>query len=182
MTIQLTCQGCSETLAVPDEHAGKKARCPRCQEVNQIPSNSATQPTKVSSIDEVRPQKATDNPFESKVSPKPTTASPYATPMAAAAYGMQSRYQTPHRGGLVLTLGILSLFCNFFLVPGILAWTFGSSDLKKMRAGEMDSTGYGTTQAGMIIGIIATCLFFLAIIFYIIMLFLVFGIAAAGAA
>ena len=79
-------------------------------------------------------------------------------------------------------MGIVSLLCNFFLVPGILAWVMGSSDLKQMRAGQMDASGYGTTQAGMYIGIIATCLFLLGIVLYILLFVLAIGLAAAGAA
>ncbi len=62
----------------------------------------------------------------------------------------------PHRGGTVLTFGILGLvICVIF---GIIAWAMGSNDLKLMRAGRMDRTGEGTTQAGMICGMISTIL------------------------
>ncbi|QEG20963.1 hypothetical protein MFFC18_08140 [Mariniblastus fucicola] len=104
--------------------------------------------------------------------------------MGYGAAGMQygSQYHLPHRGGLVLTLGILSLLCNMFCVPGILAWIFGSGDLKKMKAGQMDPSGHGMTQAGMILGIIATCMVAAVALFYIAMIFLTILVGIAGAA
>ena len=55
----------------------------------------------------------------------------------------------PHRGGLVLTLGILGIAANFCGIPGILAWIFGASDLKQMKAGTMDREGEGPDQGGL---------------------------------
>ena len=62
----------------------------------------------------------------------------------------------PHRGGAILTLGILGVVCCFIL--GIIAWVMGSGDLKDMRAGRRDPSGRGLTQAGHILGIIGTVL------------------------
>jgi len=79
----------------------------------------------------------------------------------------------PHRGTLILVLGILSLVCCG-LFTGIPAWILGSGDLKKINAGLMDPAGKGLTNAGFITGIIGTCLSGLAIIINII-------VALAGA-
>jgi len=43
MPIQFECSACSKILKVPDEHAGKSARCPSCQAVMQIPLESPSQ-------------------------------------------------------------------------------------------------------------------------------------------
>jgi predicted Zn finger-like uncharacterized protein len=73
----------------------------------------------------------------------------------------------PHRGGMILTFGILGIVGVFLCAPfgtpfglifGILAWVLGHSDLNKMNAGEMDPEGEGNTRSGWICGIIATCL------------------------
>jgi hypothetical protein len=66
-------------------------------------------------------------------------------------------YMQPHRGGLILTLGILS-FVIAGVLTGIPAWVMGSGDLKKMNAGTMDPEGRGLTQAGRILGMICTIL------------------------
>jgi hypothetical protein len=71
-------------------------------------------------------------------------------------------YAKPHRGGLILTLGLLGLFiCG---LCGIAAWQMGNSDLQEMDAGMMDDSGRGLTNAGRIIGIIVTCLIVLNLV------------------
>jgi hypothetical protein len=62
----------------------------------------------------------------------------------------------PHRGNTILVLGILGLIVCGPL--GIAAWVMGKGDLAKIDAGLMDPTGRGTTQAGMVLGIIGTVL------------------------
>jgi hypothetical protein len=68
----------------------------------------------------------------------------------------------PHRGTLILILGILGLVVCGPL--GIAAWVMGSGDLKEIDAGTMDPTGRGATQAGKICGIIATILMIIGVI------------------
>jgi hypothetical protein len=67
------------------------------------------------------------------------------------------RYTQPHRGGLILGLGIAAFFV-FSPVLGPIAWILGHNDLKEIRAGRMDREGEGLTQGGMICGMIATLL------------------------
>jgi hypothetical protein len=80
----------------------------------------------------------------------------------------------PHRGGVVLALGIVSLVAlsgsclglcagplavPFVLVGfalGIPAWVMGQGDLRKMQQRIMDPDGEGQTRAGMVCGIIGT--------------------------
>ena len=59
----------------------------------------------------------------------------------------------PHRGALILVLGILGLVACMPL--GIAAWVMGRSDLDSIRRGEIDADGEGMTKAGMILGIIS---------------------------
>lgn len=82
----------------------------------------------------------------------------------------------PHRGGVILTLGILSLVICGLLGP--IAWAMGSTDLAKMRRGEMDNSGYGITQAGYILGIVSTVLMIVGCVFGV--LWVIFVAAAAG--
>jgi hypothetical protein len=69
----------------------------------------------------------------------------------------------PHRAGLVLTLGILSIVLlgplSVLGLPfGITAWALGHRDLKRMDAYQMDPRGRTTTRAGKICGIVGTLL------------------------
>lgn len=68
----------------------------------------------------------------------------------------------PHRGNLILVLGILSLVLCAPL--GIPAWIMGSGDLKQMDAGAMDPSGRSVTNAGRICGIIGTILMALGLV------------------
>ncbi|MFO7906527.1 MAG: GYF domain-containing protein [Planctomycetota bacterium] len=40
MPIETICEGCARRLRVPDEHAGKKARCPQCGTIYIVPASS----------------------------------------------------------------------------------------------------------------------------------------------
>ncbi|MEZ6134382.1 MAG: DUF4190 domain-containing protein [Pirellulaceae bacterium] len=41
MSIETSCSGCGKKLSVADEHAGKQARCPACQQIYTVPYPSA---------------------------------------------------------------------------------------------------------------------------------------------
>ena len=65
----------------------------------------------------------------------------------------------PHRGGLILALGILSFFIPVFgLIMGGAVWSMASNDLRAMREGNMDPSGEGPTRVGQVFAIIATLL------------------------
>ena len=72
------------------------------------------------------------------------------------------RHTEAHRGILILAWGILSwVSCPIF---GIIAWVLGNRDLREMRAGRMDPSGMGLTQAGQILGMIHAIILMGAII------------------
>ena len=66
----------------------------------------------------------------------------------------------PHRGGLILGLGLAGLLVTCPLLS-LLAWILGNHDLRKMREGRMDPSGMGLTEAGRIIGMLLTLLWIL---------------------
>jgi hypothetical protein len=79
----------------------------------------------------------------------------------------------PHRGVLILVLGILGLVgCGIF--TAIPAWVMGSSDLNSMAAGTMDPSGRSLTNAGRICGMIATILAIVAVAVVIVLMALGF--------
>ena len=73
----------------------------------------------------------------------------------------------PHRGVLILVLGIIGIACCF--ICGIIAWVLGNTDLRKIDEGQMDPAGRGLTQAGKICGIISVALAIIGIAIWIIM-------------
>jgi len=84
----------------------------------------------------------------------------------------------PHRGTLILVLGILGLVLCQFL--GIAAWIMGNGDLKQIDAGAMDPSGRSNTNAGRICGMIATILLILSALAGLVFAML-FGFAAMHA-
>jgi hypothetical protein len=89
-------------------------------------------------------------------------------------YGRR-RWREPHRGALILILGICGLMVCILCAPA--AWIMGSQDLAKISAGTMDPEGYGSTQAGYVLGIIGTVLFLGIVAFFCV----VFGLVGAKA-
>ena len=85
----------------------------------------------------------------------------------------------PHRGVLILVLGILGIVCCF--ICGIIAWVMGNGDLREMDAGRMDPSGRGLTQAGKICGMISVILLIVGIVIQIIILILGGGMMFFGA-
>jgi hypothetical protein len=85
----------------------------------------------------------------------------------------------PHRGPVILVLGILGLVMCFIL--GIIAWVMGNADLREMDAGTMDPSGRGLTSAGKICGMIGTILAAVGVGIYV-LLFVIFGIASVAGA
>jgi len=85
----------------------------------------------------------------------------------------------PHRGTLILVLGILGLVCCVIL--GIIAWVMGNTDLREMNMGRMDPSGRGLTQAGKICGMISVILALISIVIWGIML-MTGGLAAMSSA
>ena len=85
---------------------------------------------------------------------------PYETPPGAPP--CPPAYVQPHRGVLILVLGILGL--TVCVICGIVAWVMGNTDLREMRAGRMDRAGEGLTKAGKICGIISVIVWIVMII------------------
>jgi hypothetical protein len=163
----MMCTGCDHTLRVGDEHAGKKARCPNCGTIVSVPSAGAAPSTP-----------ATEDPFGGETEHVAEPAKPIADlqepssnpyesprdPVGVTPFG----HLKPHRGGMVLTFGILGLLCCGPL--GIVAWVMGASDLREIREGKMDPSGRGLTQGGMILGIIASVILILGAVVQVLML------------
>ncbi|NIA21914.1 MAG: DUF4190 domain-containing protein [Anaerolineaceae bacterium] len=85
----------------------------------------------------------------------PPPQQPYQAPPGAPAV-------EPHRGVLILILGILSLTVCGLLAP--FAWIMGNTDLQKIQAGQMDPSGEGLTQGGRICGMIGSIFLILGVV------------------
>jgi len=80
----------------------------------------------------------------------------------------------PHRGTLILVLGILGFVVCGFL--GIAAWLMGKRDLELMKQGRMDKEGEALTRVGYILGLIETILMAVSLV----LVCVIFGISFAA--
>ncbi len=161
MPIDTKCPGCGRLLRVGDEHLGRQARCPACSTIYVVPSGQTP----------VEPPGALDgNPFGLR----PEIAGDgirMTMPAAVSPAGLV----IPHRGGLILVLGILG-WCMGCPIFSVAAWMMGSSDLREMRCGRMDPAGKGITQAGYVLGMVYSLLWLVVLV--ILMLVVMIGLAA----
>lgn len=136
MPVQIVCPNCSGALRVPEDLFGKRVQCPTCEAIF---------------IAEVGPQPEEPTPAERPTAPHGDDAFVRRRGYRAAG----GHYLMPHRGGLILGLGIASLLvCPLGLPLGLCAYIMGTNDLNAMRLGTMDPAGQSNTQAGQICGII----------------------------
>ena len=203
MPIETTCPGCGRKLQVGDEHAGKQARCPLCNEIYSVPATSGPRgeggdasqwrmrtpegqtygPVSKADLDGwvAEGRVSADCMLSSDVNPNWVNADAIYPALAeirqqtpVTASRPTERFVDGHRGGLILALGIISwvVGCPIF---GICAWVMGSADLREMRAGRMDSSGTGLTQAGQIIGMLHALLTIVVIVVFVFLLLLGVG-------
>lgn len=168
MPIQVSCPECQRPLRVPDHLLGTQVRCPGCQAIFRASTGEAAPLTSPAGIreDDAPPTLPAPEPSRRRLPPKPLLDDRDDEDEDDDFDYRPSRRRrwAPHRGGMILTFGILSivgwLLCaqlplSFF---GIAAWIMGHADLKEIKAGRMDPAGEGLTRAGWILGIIGTVL------------------------
>lgn len=85
----------------------------------------------------------------------------------------------PHRGGTVLTLGILSLVfgtaCGVGLALGLIGWRKAEQDLQEMDDGVMDPSGRSMTQAGKVCSTIGIAIGIVSVMLWLFVLATSFG-------
>src|SRR5262249_36559895 len=150
MPFVIQCPQCGQNLKVPDNLAGKKVRCSKCANSFLAEAVTGTPPA----------------------SAPPPPRPPDEEPGDAGAEERRSRRGgssgRPGRGGMLLTLGIISIvlalvtwicpcipFVGIFIAPivpviglglGIPALLLGRGDLARIKAGEISPESQGTTQ------------------------------------
>jgi hypothetical protein len=123
----VSCPKCERKLRLSEELRGRRVKCPTCGS-NFLPAAPEESP-----FEEVG-EEAASSPPEQRRSRRPRWRG------------------KPHRGTLILVLGLL--------VPP-LGWVWGNKDLAEMQAGRMDRSGEGMTSAGRVIGIVGSILWLL---------------------
>jgi uncharacterized protein YbaR (Trm112 family) len=154
----IACPACQRTLQVPESFFGQRVECPDCAQ--QFVAEPHKELVKASasllapSDREGRPGRRRrdyddDDDFGED----------------DGELRRLRRSGAPHRGGVILALGIIALviFPYSTIVCGPLAWIMGTADLAEIRAGNMDPSGEGMVRAGQVLGIISTMLLFVSV-------------------
>ena len=169
------CPQCHNALQLPDDFVGKLVKCPLCHNTfTPAATGMATKP--LPPQPPPVPKEAVEGDDwddEEEAERRPRRRRRFDDD-GDDDYDIRrgSRRMDPHRGAAILTFGILGLLCCG-IIFGPIAWIMGTNDLKSMADGRMDKSGEGLTRAGQVLGIIATILNIIVIIFY--------GIAGMGA-
>ena len=148
-----SCPACQRQVQVPEEYLGRQVKCPECEQVftpRAIASGVQAEP----------PAPGRDAPGRG-----------WADDEEYDDIGVRRRPDRPHRGGMILAFGILGVVLGICgIIFGPIAWFMGQADLAAMREGRMDRSGEGLTQAGRILGIVATILGALGLLYFVAMM------------
>lgn len=204
MAIEFYCPRCDKLLKTADDKAGVRANCPGCGEAVVVPPRSEMRALFEPSFDPdagrdgnaaeqspLRTSRTEPEVFAGDTSMK--TCPMCGKQILAAA--MRCRFcgealrdaapsgvWQPHRGGIILALGlgglVVGLPCSLFCLPfglislplGIAAWVMGNYDLEAISTGRMDPSGESLTRAGKIVGIITCSLTALLIAMFLVMI------------
>jgi predicted Zn finger-like uncharacterized protein len=170
--MNVACPACGLQLDIPEDYLGKKVRCAACSTVFEArsdggPPPDSAPPPSVGITEQPPPPR--EEMFPERAGGDIDRQREYDDldrQREADERGRIRRDVLPHRGGLILGLGIGSIVtsslgvccCALLALIGIplgaTSWIMGMGDLAKMKAGTMDSDGRGNTQAGYICGII----------------------------
>ncbi|GIW79889.1 MAG: hypothetical protein KatS3mg105_1696 [Gemmatales bacterium] len=191
MSIVVPCPACTRQLRIPEEHIGRDVRCPKCSHVFHAEEDNSSSDQVADSLDHDTAGSSASLHDDLEYCPNcgrsvelHDTQCPYCgEPLEEAADAPQEAADSrppwereggfrrdcePHRGPLILTLGILSIVIGFLgvctmgiggvvgAIIGIVGWILGQTDLKKIRHNRMDPLGHGSTHAGWVCAIIGT--------------------------
>jgi len=160
MPITIHCKSCQRPLQVQEAHLGKQVRCPACQQIFTAAAPPPAEPEEV--VPDVSAFEIPEPPDASVTPARPSQRRP---PQDSLDFESETRRRPeendeeqpedvkPHRGGILLTMGILTLVFAFCCPP--ICWIIGGigenmagKDLRMMSLRRMDRSGRGLTQTG----------------------------------
>jgi hypothetical protein len=198
MSTTIQCSHCLRLLRLREEDMGRVVRCPCCNQTfaAHVKSEPAAPPMALADFERpsVHPSASAAAPSEPKLRtpsppepeggtyaveldaeallpPSPRSRRPQRRPRPPRSDSFDDEEDTdvlPHRGVLILVLGILSLVLACIPLAGWLlggfAMSMASHDERRMEENVMDRSGWGLTRGGQICGILGV---FLATVIFI---------------
>jgi hypothetical protein len=159
MAVLVACPQCAVTLDVPESLLGQKVRCATCSTVFEARRQELSPPGADAPPAPTEPERGIeDTDRHERRSRRWGSDDADADDYDLDDPRRRRRDLEPHRGGTVLTFGILSICLGLLICAllgiglGIPAITMGRTDLRKIREGTMDADGAGQTQVGLILG------------------------------
>jgi hypothetical protein len=144
----LTCPKCDRKLQVPETLMGQDVQCPTCRATFLAQLGGATvepAPAPARKLDHPKRRAEFDDDDDD-----------FSFDRSRMRRRGRRNYE-PHRGSMIMTLGIVSLvFAHLILGP--IAWIMANHDLEAMRMGKMDPEGESSTRTGRTCGMISTIL------------------------
>jgi hypothetical protein len=159
----LACPACQRKLQVPESFFGQTVQCPQC--AHQFNAEPHVEKVTVGPTASAAPAPQPRTRAAWDDDDRPVRRRPYDDDEDDDDYddygARRRRHEAPHRGGLILALGLIGLVGGMSLlglpfVLGPVAWILGNSDMREINEGRMDQSGEGLVQAGRVLGIIST--------------------------
>lgn len=183
MPVETRCPSCQRMLRVPDELLNRRVKCPSCDTVfvaeADAPPQNPIAGAPGSETREETPRAREDRDDRDDRDDRyrvrdDDSEDDYDDDEDD--YESERRFRRrrrrdllPHRGHMVMTLGIIAVvmfvLCGVFALPvSIPAWVMGHKDLAAMKAQQMEDDGRSQTMTGYIMGIVVTCLSVLVVL------------------
>lgn len=117
MPIEFPCAGCQQPLRVQDDAAGKRAKCPQCGTILEVPSGAEP-----------------DDPFDfSAAAPRSFSDNPFDAPQTVNTGG--ARYGRAPRSGMVTAVAVVNYISGALqLMCGLGILTFGLLGARMLQA------------------------------------------------
>ena len=166
MAETITCPACQRSLQVPESYFGQTVQCPECGHQFTATAESVTSTPKPASVAAGKRWSSEPDEDDYPRSRRDRYADDDDLDDIAAPRRIRNRLP-PHRGGLIMALGLVSLIGGsaicFPVIIGPIAWFMAHADLRAMRDGEMDPTGESMVRTGQVCGIISTIILVVSI-------------------
>lgn len=163
-----SCAHCQQTLAAQEPQVGQMVLCPQCHHQQTVPPPDKFNEGIVDSDTLPRQKLNTPPPAEANDETKQCFGCDaiidiyerkcphcgmHQSKKALRPERFERRDVEPHRGYLLMVLGVLS----FLIAPiGPLVWHLGAKDSEKIRTGKMDQSGETLTSVATVCGMLAT--------------------------